>query len=290
MSDLRQALLGILAALLSSSILLGSMMLALSEISPPVARSLASPTNTPYLVGTPGLGQPTFTASPTALAPTPTTFEATSACPAPPGWVRVTIEYGDNLQDLALIFGTTPEDLIKANCLAAGMDSNVKLIPGSFILVPPASPTSSATITPTPSATATPQKQKQSSRRPSIRCIQRPASWVRYYVRPGDNLWRISQARRTTVEQLIAVNCLKSTVIRVGQLLWVPYIPPTPTPWRTPTSRPATATPTWLPSATPPPTETPIPPPTDTPAPTNTPPAATPTLEPTSPPEPSPYP
>lgn len=63
---------------------------------------------------------------------------------------------------------------------------------------------------------------------PGAACIPgRPPGWVDYRVVAGDTLSRIAQRTGTTVRQLMTVNCLPDTMIRVGQLLWVPA-PPCP--------------------------------------------------------------
>lgn len=54
-------------------------------------------------------------------------------------------------------------------------------------------------------------------------CVpERPPGWVDYRVVAGDTLSRIAARTGTTVKQLLDVNCLPNTMIRVGQLLWVP--------------------------------------------------------------------
>ena len=63
---------------------------------------------------------------------------------------------------------------------------------------------------------------------PSAACSPgRPPGWIDYRVVAGDTLSQIATRTGTTVKQLMTVNCLPNTVIRVGQLLWVPA-PPCP--------------------------------------------------------------
>jgi LysM repeat protein len=110
----------------------------------------------------------------------------------------------------------------------------------------------------------------------------RPPGWVQYVVRSGDTLSSISEAYGITIAQLQSANCLSTTKIYTGQILWVPNVPTaTPKPTDEPTD-PPTFTPTL--THTPLPTDTPTntPPPTDTPLPTDTPPPPTDTPEPTS--------
>ncbi|MDD4406983.1 MAG: LysM peptidoglycan-binding domain-containing protein [Bacilli bacterium] len=44
-----------------------------------------------------------------------------------------------------------------------------------------------------------------------------------YYVQPGDNLYSIAESAGTTVEKLKAVNYLTNDLLKVGQLILIPY-------------------------------------------------------------------
>ncbi len=112
-------------------------------------------------------------------------------------------------------------------------------------------PTDTPTLTPTFTPTPTPCRPR--------------FDWPVYIAQAGDTLSSIARATGTSVEQLILANCLVSDRIYVGQLLYVPRLPPTPT--FTPT---ATHTPTYTPTATPTFTPTSTATPTPTPTPTNT--------------------
>jgi hypothetical protein len=57
-----------------------------------------------------------------------------------------------------------------------------------------------------------------------------PPGWEPYTVAAGDTLSALSVERSVSVQQLITVNCLAGTIIRVGETLFVPPAPPTPTP------------------------------------------------------------
>jgi serine/threonine protein kinase/LysM repeat protein len=77
---------------------------------------------------------------------------------------------------------------------------------------------------------------------PSANCTSTPPSgWVVYTVQTGDYLFNLALATGATVEQLQAVNCLATPALGIGQRLWLPALPPTPT--QTPTPVP-TAIPT----------------------------------------------
>jgi LysM repeat protein len=299
MSEARQAITGILAALVSAVIIFGSIILALTETGQRVARL---PETLPTLdtpmppVDTPAPGEPTFTASPTHIPQTPA-LEATFSCAMRPGWQPLTVLAGDTWESLALEHSTDLSTFLAGNCQDEEKYKNNRLQSGMVIYVPKsqASPTLSPTASPTSSATATIQaepasgKPKTGQNKPKPTPCGPPASWVRYTVRSGDNLTRIALATGTTVARLRNANCLNTTLIRTGQRLWVPRIPviftPTLRPTRTPTR--TLAPPTTVPTNTPAPTEPP--PPTNTERPTTEPlPSDTPV--PSEPPPPTAYP
>jgi hypothetical protein len=57
------------------------------------------------------------------------------------------------------------------------------------------------------------------------------ADWDEYEIQRGDNLTRIATITGSTVDELIAANCLENpNTIRSGQRLYVPRAPHTPTP------------------------------------------------------------
>ena len=262
MSALRQAVFGILAALLSSAILIGSLLLALVESGHKLAQAIP-PTPLPP-VNTPRVGEPTFTASPTS------TSQATQMCPPPAGWMQIESLPGDTIASIALTYGISPEALRQANCDYVG-----NTIPSlTYLNVP--GPTS--TPTPTATDTATPTSEPTSTPRPARTAVQQPvcsgppSSWVVYIVQRGDTLYSIATSRGTTVAELKSANCLDSDLIRVGQRLNVPFVPtrvPSPTPPPPATTEPPPATTEPPPATTEPPPATTEPPPATTEAPAN---------------------
>jgi hypothetical protein len=105
MKDLRQVVLGILAAVLSASLLVGSLSMALLEGN---MRQALAPTATIWLSPTPmppGFTPSlTYTVSASELTSTPTLTPAltvTSACNYPADWIPITIYPGDTLESLA---------------------------------------------------------------------------------------------------------------------------------------------------------------------------------------------
>jgi len=256
MKDLRQAILGILAAVISAGLLFGSLSLALVEgdmrramapsptldasptMSPPGFTPSLTPspeagvqlTGTPFLIGTP---TPIFTSSPT--------IPVSSICSYPSGWSQVTVFPGDTLESLAATYNISPDVLMNGNCLQTS-----QLIPGTILYVPGIQPTVQST-----------------------QCGP-PSGWVYYTVRYGDTLFGLALYFNVTVEQLQFANCMSGTLIRVGQNLYVPNLP-TPT-YPVPPTNPPSQTPGIEPTSTQQPTSTLPPAPTNTPTITITPP------------------
>ncbi len=78
---------------------------------------------------------------------------------------------------------------------------------------------------------------------------QPPPDWVTYEVQPGDTFNSLATRTNTSVFDLQQVNCLDSFTLQVGQIIYLPFTPPTPTVTHTPspTQRPGptlTRTPT----------------------------------------------
>lgn len=206
-----------------------------------------------------GLVSPTsFSASPTIPVPPTETLPPSIACPAPTGWESYIVQLGDNLDVLAQRYGISVTTLKEENCLVSD-----ELLPDTRLHVPPY-----PTATPVPCGP--------------------PYNWtVSYYVKAGDNLYRIGLKYRVSVQQMQQANCLGySTQIKVGQRLYVPNVA-TSTPVQTDTP---TATATALVTATNTPSNTPTQsssmtasPTTDAATQTSTPPSPTATFTPVPP-------
>jgi LysM repeat protein len=118
-------------------------------------------------------------------------------------------------------------------------------IPPTATLAPPPSPT--ATAAGAPALTATPTAPPP----PTPTCAPAPEDWVAYRVQRGDTLYALATRSGTTLDMVIAVNCLSTTTIFVGQELLLPESPITRTPSAvTSTATPVPATVTSQPSAT----------------------------------------
>jgi len=219
MSSLRQVGLGVLAALFSTALIFGSMLLALMEGGDLLAMAPA-PTLTETPVATPKPGEPTFTPT----LPPPPTVTPTAAKPvcenAPPDWVEHDMLPGETLSTLAQQYGIPLETLLSNNCLDLPDPPDF-----SMFVVPPATIQPTETPTPTqPPPTATTKKKEPT--RVVARCSRHPSGWVSYKVRRNDTLSGIARSFGTTVSRLMAANCLSSSNIRTGQSIYVPGSPP----------------------------------------------------------------
>lgn len=74
------------------------------------------------------------------------------------------------------------------------------------------------------------------TRAPEGGVCQPPADWVTYKVEVGDTLNSLSKRTGVTVFDLQQVNCLETFTIMPGDIIYLPYAPPTPTVTSTPTA------------------------------------------------------
>lgn len=228
---------GVLTALLTSLIALGSLSLSLAE-GQSGGSMVLSPTATVSTSGetTPTLGTLSAqTVTPSATPSITPTFAPPASCPIPRGWITYTILPGDTLESLADAHHITVDELVSANCL-----TTQQLLPNTVLYLP--APTGAGS---SPTATT--------------KACGAPLNWVTYIVQSNDTLYRLSIAFRVSVYEIQLANCMgTSTLIRTGDRIYVPNVPTT-TPTNTPTARP---THTSSPVPTTMPTEAPTPAPT----------------------------
>lgn len=191
MSTLRQVALGLVIALVSLSLLLGIFSLSLAEGNRVAPTATLLPSTTPtwqsFTPQPPSPTSPPATVTATLTLPPPPT-----SCPAPQGWLAYQVEPADTLESLAETHQLSADELAQANCLVSA-----ELPAGAVLYVPPI-----PTATPVPCGP--------------------PQDWVRYTVRRGDTLYAIARSHNTKVSELQKANCMTSTLLRVGQLLYVP--------------------------------------------------------------------
>ena len=141
--SLSQLFTGLVAALFSIAILLGSFAITIAQAGkkhhPPLATSALPPLATTIIQNF----QDQILV-PTTSIQSPSEEVVGSHCPPPIGWQVVVVEPGDTLQSFAASYGTTAVELKLANCLIAS-----DLIPGTYINVP-LLPSNQATSTTTP--------------------------------------------------------------------------------------------------------------------------------------------
>ncbi len=193
MQVVRQIGSGIFYGLVSVILVVGGLSLALAEsYTSPSPTSTASPpivpqTSTSTQAGPTAL--PSSTPSPTTTPLPPTN------CPPPTGWILISVQPYDTLESLAARFKVTPYQLAQANCLPTN-----NLEPGYNIYVPLPS-------------TALPVSYGA------------PFGWSRAdLVQPGATPYHIAALYGTTFSELQSANCLFTTVITPGNLLWVPSV------------------------------------------------------------------
>jgi LysM repeat protein len=123
--------------------------------------------------------------------------DAACVVKAPDGWSEYVIKPGDNLTVLAQRGETTIDRIVAVNCL-----DSTDILAGAVLLVP------AATVDFDPTA-----KHCQAAV---------PTEWVEYTVKPGDNLSTLAVRGGTTVDAIMANNCLGDTTIWVGETLYLP--------------------------------------------------------------------
>ncbi len=165
---------------------------------------------------------PSATPPPTVTGTPPPTLTPTATATARPATSQYTVLQNDTLGAIALKFGTTVEAIMQANNI-----SDPRFVRAGQVLTIPL-PTPPPTITPTP------------TRDPRLPSPTPGPTPIIYVVKPGDVLSAIAVKYGIPVDEIMRVNGMSDTLIRIGQQLTIP--PPTPTP---------TITPTPLPSATP---------------------------------------
>jgi LysM repeat protein len=249
MKIFKEVSLGFLTAIASSLVILGAMIVSITEGTSMLKPTLEPLPTFPAVVESLVAGGPTSTLlppSPTARQVMVTNTPPNTPCPPPAGWVSIYLSQGDDVKAIAAERGVNIEDLKRFNCtngFAAGSNVFVPPLP-TPTLTPSLTLTFTLTMSLTPSSTV---------------CPGPPANWVRYIVKPGDYLSILAAATGTTVQDIQNKNCLTTTLINSGSVLYLPRYPggtatatlrPTLTRTSVPT-RPRTPIPTSLPTITP---------------------------------------
>ncbi|MFW6096817.1 MAG: LysM peptidoglycan-binding domain-containing protein [Chloroflexota bacterium] len=233
---------GVVATILMAFLLAASDDLQM-RLSPPRPTQVAAVTGddaTPTFTAIPPtVVLPTETATGIPASATATAEKKPSATPLavratcgviPEDWVAYDVKPGDTLFRLAVNSGATVSALTVANCL-----DSTRLYAGMTLHLP---------LEPPP---------------PPPICSGPPSDWVRYAVQRGDTLFSLARTHGSTVYGVMSANCMVSTRINAGQIIYLPASAPAPT-----------ATATDAPPPPPPPTDPPPPPPTEPPPPTAT--------------------
>ena len=168
--------------------------------------------------------------APTDTAPFPTSTPSPSSTPSPFPTATPTPQSGEEsaLQDSAssdLLLFPTPALMERIQLLPTRQSTPT--------------PTASKPVLPRPTAV----RRTSSS---SAKVCRPPSSWRKYKVKRGDTLARLARLFRVSTTRLKAANCLASSKLRVGSIIWVPRVsqpappknPPKPKPRPTKTPVP----------------------------------------------------
>ncbi len=196
-----------------------------SPIAVAITNLNATPTNTPLPAIPLATGAPTAPGSPVSPNEGETAVAVLPTCRAhPPDWVLTPITPGETLFDLSLRTNVSAEKIRLANCLEPGSPLNLT----ALYLPNPAAP-------PAPTPPCGP-----------------PSTWRQYTVQRGETMFRLALRSGTTIAAILNANCLSSTNLQAGQVIFLPpmgAVPPTAVPTATPSST-ATTTATSTATAT----------------------------------------
>lgn len=145
------------------------------------------------------IAPPAETPTPETVAPAADVQPREEACTIkqPEGWIEYEVAPGDNLTFLARRGEVDIETLIQTNCL-----KSETILIGARLYLP---------------------AKAIEAQTPQPKCGDgTPEGWVAYEIQVGDNLTRLAGQRGTTIEELMAVNCLTSDTIVIGATLYLP--------------------------------------------------------------------
>jgi LysM repeat protein len=125
------------------------------------------------------------------------------------------VQVEDTLSSLADRYDMSVQEIVDANCLTRRVISA-----GQLLYFPPLE-----TATPEPSITVTEALTITTGLSPTA-CIP-PEGWtVLYAVQAGDSLYSLALTYGVTAEEIVAANCLESTLLSAdGQQLYLPPLP-----------------------------------------------------------------
>lgn len=137
------------------------------------------------------------------------TYTEAESTPIPASGTVHTVQAGDTLYDLAIVYGSTVSDIMTWN----GLTSDY-LDVGMNLVVSPAGPVADDVVT-TAETSEGERIERDLSQLPEQ---ARPQTHV---VEPGENIWRIANQYSISAESLKVWNNLKSDTLEIGQELYV---------------------------------------------------------------------
>jgi LysM repeat protein len=192
-------------AVLSSVLLLGSILLSFAENGYALSLPLSvTQTITAVTLVAMASGMPLSEQTTRGVRKTDTpTVQPDQECIPPVGYIAIKFQLGDTLSSLAEKYSISENAILKASCIDSAGFNSTSLRVGSVVYVPQIHPTSEVG-----------------------NCSNAPYGWRTYSVKYGQTLFELSLVTNVTVSELQEANCLgKSTDIKAGQMLHLPFIP-----------------------------------------------------------------
>ncbi|HEY53571.1 MAG TPA: LysM peptidoglycan-binding domain-containing protein [Caldilineae bacterium] len=140
--------------------------------------------------------------------------EDENACPAPDGWVQVTVEAGQRVKDIAQAAGTTPRVIKDANCLP-----NYKIEAGDVLWTPPVTETKEVAEA---ASTETADTKTAAETEENDETCPVPDGWVQVTVEADMKLKDVARIVGSKARVIKEGNCLPSYKVTPGQVIWVP--------------------------------------------------------------------
>jgi LysM repeat protein len=131
------------------------------------------------------------------LIPTTTVPPVTPPVEPPTDFITYTVKSGDNLYAIARTYNTTVNAIMQLNNL-----TSTSLSIGQQLRIP---------------TTTTPPEEP-----PVIPPEEPPTDFITYTVKSGDNLYAIARTYNTTIDEIMRLNNLTSTLLSLGQQLKIP--------------------------------------------------------------------
>jgi len=166
-------------------------------------------------------------------------------------WGQLAVEAVAQNNVITVFMRSQPDIPVKHNDVYWDDAALVAVGEGGVPVVPTTVPSDTPAPTAPPQDKSAPTATPAAPPSPTATCVSPPPDWMTYVVQQGDTLYELAQRHGTTMDLVVAANCLRTTGIYVGQELLLPPSPATSTPDATAAATPERATATPRPSRTP---------------------------------------